>query len=272
MRAIFLFLAIFCGYTLGVAQGVSYKTDTNISYVEKPESAYQASRCRLDIHYPTSGEKKPIVVWYHGGGLTGGEREVPEFLKEKGYIVVGVGYRFSPNVKVEQILEDAAKAVAYMVNNGQKYNGDTSKIFLSGHSAGGYLTLMLGLNKEYLQRENYDADKLAGIIPFSGHGITHFTARQEKGIPEQQPLIDAYAPLFWVRKEAAPIVLLTGDRELEMLGRYEENAYLKRMLLIAGHRDVRLMEFQGYGHGMTYPGFPVLLEEMARILKQQGAN
>ncbi|NQD69842.1 alpha/beta hydrolase fold domain-containing protein [Sphingobacterium shayense] len=272
MRAIILTFLLVGSYLLGFSQSRSYKTATNISYVEKPESDYQSTRCRLDIHYPTSGEKKPIVIWYHGGGLTGGDREVPEFLREKGYVIVGVGYRFADQVKVEEIIQDAAKAVAYMARNGQKYHGDTSNIFLSGHSAGGYLTLMLGLNKAYLEREGYDADKLAGVISFSGHGISHFAARQEKNIPEKQPLIDEYAPLFWARKSPVPFILLTGDRELEMLGRYEENAYLKRMLLINGHTDVKLMEFQGYGHGMTHPGFPILLQEMERILKSKTDN
>jgi len=234
-----------------------------------PETDYQSVRCRLDIHYPESGENRPILLWFHGGGLTGGEREIPELLRDKNYVIVGVGYRFADQVKVQDIIQDAAKAVAYMARNGQKYKGDTTKIFLSGHSAGGYLTLMLGLDKSYLEREGYDADQLAGVISFSGHGITHFAARQEKGIGEKQPTIDEYAPLFWVRKTAFPIVLFTGDRELEMLGRYEENAYLRRMLLIAGNSQVKLMEFQGYGHGMTHPGFPILLQEMDQILKSK---
>ncbi|MGO1244673.1 alpha/beta hydrolase [Sphingobacterium sp. JB170] len=269
MRAFILTFIFIGNFLLSFSQQVAYKTDTNILYVQAPESEYQSTRCRLDIHYPTSGEKRPIIIWYHGGGLTGGEREVPDFLREKGYVIVGVGYRFADRVKVEQVIQDAAKAVAFMARAGGKYSGDTSKIFLSGHSAGGYLALMLGLNKDYLEREGYDADKLVGVISFSGHGITHFAARKEQGIPEKQPIIDEYAPLFWVRKSPVPFVLLTGDRELEMLGRYEENAYLKRMLLLAGHQDVKLMEFQGYGHGMTHPGFPILLQEMERILKAQ---
>ena len=44
-----------------------------------------------------------------------------------------------------------------------------------------------------------------------------------------------------------------------MLGRYEENAYFRRMLLLAGHKDVTLYEFDGYGHDMCGPGYPLLL-------------
>lgn len=265
MRFLFFLFISHCFLFTGYAQGVHYKTAENISYVDDTVSDYAKQQCLLDIHYPTSGDEVPIVLWFHGGGLTSGKKEIPYFLKEKGLVVVGVGYRLSPQVKVDDIICDAARATAYMVKHSAQYRGDNQKIFISGHSAGGYLALMLALNKSYLAQAGVDADKLAGVIPFSAQTITHFTARKEDGIQEQQPVIDSLAPLYWVRKDAPPITLLTGDRELEMLGRYEENAYLKRMLSIVGHKRVSLLEFQGYNHGMVYPGLPVLLREIERL-------
>ncbi|WP_234408376.1 lipase [Marinilabilia salmonicolor] len=73
------------------------------------------------------------------------------------------------------------------------------------------------------------------------------------------------APLFHVRADAPPLLLITGDREKEMLGRYEENAFLMRMMKVVGHKETRLYEMDGYGHGMTFPAFPLLLEEVKRI-------
>ena len=52
---------------------------------------------------------------------------------------------------------------------------------------------------------------------------------------------------------------MTGDREMEMIGRYEENAYLMRMLKVIGHPDVTLYEFQGYGHNMVEPAMDPML-------------
>ena len=49
------------------------------------------------------------------------------------------------------------------------------------------------------------------------------------------------------------------------MGRYEENAYLQRMLKINGHTNVTLYEFQGYGHGMMIPGTPLLLNFIKTI-------
>ena len=53
--------------------------------------------------------------------------------------------------------------------------------------------------------------------------------------------------------------MITGDREKELLGRYEENAYFYRMMKVAGHEDIELIELHGYGHQMTEPAFPLLL-------------
>ena len=52
---------------------------------------------------------------------------------------------------------------------------------------------------------------------------------------------------------------------MELLGRYEENAYMMRMMRVAGHNDTRIIELDGYGHNMTYPAFPLLLNEVKRV-------
>ena len=68
------------------------------------------------------------------------------------------------------------------------------------------------------------------------------------------------APLFHVRADAPPMLLITGDRELELLGRYEENAYLWRMMKIAGHKSTELQELKGLNHGgMVEPSLDLLI-------------
>ena len=76
---------------------------------------------------------------------------------------------------------------------------------------------MLGLDKEWLNRYGVDANQIAGLIPFSGQMISHFAYRKMNGIDNLQPTIDKYAPLFYVRKDAAPLILITGDRNIELL-------------------------------------------------------
>lgn len=249
----------------------SYDRTDSIFYYDGNDavvSDYQKEMCVLDVYYPKSNSKVPVIVWFHGGGLTGGGREIPEALKNKGYVIVAIGYRLSPKVKAEVCITDAAAALAWVFKNIEKYHGDPDAIFVSGHSAGGYLALMSVLDKSLLLKYGVDANKVAGLVPFSGHTITHFTIRAEQGIPGEQPIIDKWAPLFYVRGDAPPTLLITGDRELEMLGRYEENAYFYRMMKISGQKDIKIYEMDGYGHNMAEPAYPLLLNFIREITQK----
>ncbi len=253
------------------AEAPKYKTVKNIPYRNEPNATdYMKERCRLDLYYPAQTKNYSTVVWFHGGGLKAGNRSIPKALQNKGIAVVAVNYRLHPKVKAPAYIEDAAKSVAWTFKNIKKYGGDPKKIFVSGHSAGGYLTSMIGFDKRWLKAYGVDADQIAGLIPYSGHTITHFTVRAERGIDGKQPIIDNLAPLFHVRKDSPPVLLITGDRKLELLGRYEENAYFWRMLKVVEHPDAEIMELDGYNHGqMAEPAHPLLLRFIQRIVKKR---
>ena len=277
MKKLFLILAtliaaFFVSYGQEPAGKKGYLLKENISYRNKTDNdfnEYMAERCKLDLYYPENQEGYTTVIWFHGGGLTAGNKFIPERLKEKGIAVVAVNYRFSPKAKCPAYIEDAAAAVAWVFRNIGQYGGNPSKIIVSGHSAGGYLTLMVGLDKSWLAKYDLDANRIASLVPFSGHTITHKAIRAEREISDKQPVVDNMAPLFHVRADAPPLMLITGDRELEMLGRYEENAYLWRMMKISGHTQTTLFELDGFNHGgMAEPAYGLLLKEIERINKK----
>lgn len=271
MKKIISFLILLVGYSVQ-AQQQQYITEKDIRYYPDEVNAkdeYMASQCRLDLYYPQGAKHFPTIIWFHGGGITAGHKEIPRALMEKGYAVVGVGYRLSPKVHAPAYIEDAAAAVAWVFHHIPDYGGDSRLIFVSGHSAGAYLGMMITFDKKYLAKYNVNADDIAALIPFSGQAVTHFTVRKEKGIKDTQPVIDEYAPLYHVRAGAPPVLLITGDRRMEMLARYEENAYLAHMLTIAGHKHTALYELQGFDHGgMAEPAFPLLLKEVAAVTKE----
>lgn len=270
-------LIIICLSQISIAQQTQsetstiYNTISNISYYDGDESildSYILERCRLDLYYPSNKSNFQTVVWFHGGGLRAGERSIPEELINRDIAIVAVNYRLFPKVKSPSYIEDAAAAVSWVFKNIENYNGNSEEIYLSGHSAGGYLVSMIGLDKKWLGRHHIDADSIAGLIPFSGHTITHFTIREERGIPGEQPIIDEFAPLFHVRPNAPPLILITGDREFELLGRYEENAFLMRMMKVVGHEKTELYELQGFDHGsMVNPAFTILLNSLTKKIK-----
>lgn len=268
-KTIFLFL-IMATNSLFAQQ--EYALEKNIHYY--PEFVYKNDKyidtqCTLDIYYPKNIKDFASIIWFHGGGLTAGNKEIPKALMEKGFAVIGVEYRLSPKVIAPTYIEDAAAAVAWAFQHINNYGGNSNLIFLSGHSAGGYLAMMITLDKKYLNKYSIDANSIAEIIPFSGQTITHFTIRKEKGIEETKPIIDQYAPLYFVRKDAPPMFLITGDPEMELLGRYEENAYLNRMMKLVGNKTTTLCKLEGFNHGnMPEPAFPLLINEVDKTRKR----
>ncbi|WP_245994880.1 alpha/beta hydrolase [Mangrovibacterium diazotrophicum] len=262
------FLVVTTSFSAYAQDAADYQTKSDILYREGSElTDYMKERCRLDIYYPANKTDYTTIVWFHGGGITGGEKFIPDEWKNKGIAVVAVNYRLSQKVKCPEYIEDAAAAVAWVFHHIDEYNGSAEKIVVSGHSAGGYLASMIGLDKHYLEAFGVDADSIAALVPFSGHTITHFTVRAERGIPGTQPIVDEYAPLYFVRADTPPLYLITGDRDLEMLGRYEENAYMWRMMKVAGNKHTYLYEMDGFDHGsMPLPAYPLTL----RILNELG--
>ncbi|MDR0726043.1 MAG: alpha/beta hydrolase fold domain-containing protein [Prevotellaceae bacterium] len=243
-------------------QATVYSTVSDIAYYAdsmRAKDAYIAQRCVLDIYYPENVSNFLTVVWFHGGSLTGGEKHIPKELKEQGFCVVAVNYRLSPRASCPAYIEDAAAATAWVFKHIAEYGGNPDAIALSGHSAGAYLSGMVGLDKRWLQTHGIDANRITGLFLLSAQTITHFTIRRERNISDKQPVVDEYAPVFHVRPDTPPIYLMTGDRELEMLGRYEENAYLWRMLKLTGNKQTELYEFDGYGHNMLTPAFPLMI-------------
>ena len=250
------------------------KMVTEIHYYDQAQieaDDYLKERAVLDVYCPgRASVLKPTLVWFHGGGLTRGKKYIPSGLKDKGICVVAANYRFYPKVKTPVYIEDAAAAVAWVFKNIEGYGGNSELIFVSGHSAGGYLASMVGLDKKWLAIHGVDANQIAGLMPLSGHTITHFTVRRERGISNKTPIVDELAPLFHVRSDAPPLLLITGDREKELLGRYEENAYLMRMMKVAGHKQTTLHELEGYGHIMVEPAIPLVINEIQRIKSNKG--
>ena len=144
------------------AEADSYLTKTAIPYRTSADSSV-ARMCVLDVYYPVGVKDFPTVVWFHGGGLTSGKREIPQRLTNQGIAVVAVDYRLSPHVKVVDCIDDAA-AAAVDAHNIQYMAA--AEQFVTVIQLG-YLTSMIGLDKKWLKKYEIDVDAIAGLIPYS---------------------------------------------------------------------------------------------------------
>lgn len=246
-----------------VSQENEYKILKNISYISANDtSAYRQERCKLDIYLPTQKKGFKTIVWFHGGGLEGGNKEFRPELMNSGFAQVAPNYRLFPRCQCPDYTHDAAAAVAWTLKHIAEYGGDPTQVYVGGHSAGGYLTLMLALDKTYLAEYGVDADSIKGYFPVSGQCATHYTIRKERKISFTLPIVDKMAPLNNARKLNTNLTLITGDRHMEQMSRYEENLYLKSVLEGMGNKFIPIHELSGFNHGTVLAPAGMLIRDI----------
>ncbi len=273
-----------CVVAQDVIEQVEYETVSNIAYYSdeqlKDAEDYQKTQCKLDILYPkTSQTPYATIIWFHGGGLTGGQKYFPSALKnlkafkEGKLAIVAVGYRLSPKVAFPGFIEDAAASTTWVLRHIGEYGGDPSHVFVSGGSAGGYLTAMIGTYPKWLEACGGSRDELAGLIPVSGQMTTHFHVKELLKYPGEQynPVIDENAPLGGLSADFPPIFFVMGDRKIEWKCRVEENELMYASLKVLGAPLVEFSENEGFTHGISGMGDdikPELLEAIDSFMNK----
>ena len=236
------------------------------------EREYALERCKLDVYTPSRNGRHPVVVFYHGGGMTGGGKCIPDNLMNSGLVVVAANYRFSgERAKCPDYINDAAAALAWTFRHIAEYGGDASKITITGASAGAYLAAMIGMDSQWLARFGCNNRDIFLIAPISGQMTTHFQIINERlgtkqNIPDHA-VIDEFAPIWHAAKELPPIALYTGDLDLDWPSRPQENLLLAATLKnIKGHADATCVNIPGFCHGDVYPTAYLLIKKKIESL------
>lgn len=138
--------------TIKAVKDISYINDHSIEH-------------KLDIHYKSNQEYKPIIVNIHGGGFISGYKEMDSlfanYLAQRGFVIFDVNYRLAyPRFNVFDQIEDISNAVEWIVSNAEKYEANPKEMYIAGHSAGGVLAIaesLLCLDKK--MREDFNIDE-----------------------------------------------------------------------------------------------------------------
>lgn len=209
----------------------------------------------------------PTLMYIHGGGWVFGNKDgaVNLFLPyiERGWNVVNVEYRMAGNSLAPAAVEDSRCALRWIYDNAAKYHFDTSKIVVSGHSAGGHLALIVGMlpNGTDLDSE-CPADpkapplKVAAIVNWFGitdvNDILDGLDRQTYAVAwigaQSNPheLAKHVSPMNYVRPGLPPIITIQGDSDPTVP--YSQGMHLRDALTKAGVPN-QLVTIPGGVHG-----------------------
>jgi acetyl esterase/lipase len=151
-----------------LARSDTYRPTDGVAYGPLP-------RHRLDVYTPTAAAPAagwPMVVFFYGGSWNTGERGdykfIGEALAEHGILTLVADYRLYPEVRFPSFLEDSALALAWGLEHARRLGADPRRVFVMGHSAGGYNAAMLALDPRWLAPTGHRAGELAGWIGLAG--------------------------------------------------------------------------------------------------------
>jgi arylformamidase len=138
------------------------KSWLNVAYGSSPREL-------LDIYSPDR-PGGPVLVYIHGGYWRSGSKDdncnfAPAFV-QRGATVVLVEYDLCPSVTVTDIVRQTRSAIAWVYQNIIRYSGNPSKLYVSGHSAGGHLTAM-ALAHDW-EKAGIPRDVIKGAVATSG--------------------------------------------------------------------------------------------------------
>lgn len=201
----------------------------------------------LDIYYPDTQEFD-ILVWFHGGGIESGSRKDICFandLVKEGMAVVSVEYCMYPEAVFPEFITDCARAVKYVVEHVQTEK-DAKRVFISGQSAGAYITMMLAMNKKYLEEVGVDRSQITGFISDSSQMTVHFNVLRERGLDTRLERIDEAAPMYYLSKNCFEGNLLIIYYTDDMYCRPEQNClFYKSIKRFCPKQHIEIVELVG---------------------------
>jgi len=222
----------------------------------------------MDIVRPKdASQKHPAILCIHGGGFRAGSRKGYQplciRLAKEGYVAATGDYRLAPKAPFPAAVYDVKAAVRYLRANAAKLGIDPDKIGTMGGSAGGHLTLFLGVTGNVPEFEgdgpNKDqSSKVQAVVSF--YGPSDFTKSYGRSVDaaEVLPLFLGgdleharemhlrASPLNWVTPDAAPTMAIQGTKDRYV--NYEQSVWIIDRLLAVGV-PAELETIPGADHG-----------------------
>jgi arylformamidase len=156
-----IWLLIVIGATVSTAR--AQRVTRDVAYGTASE------RQVLDVYAPAGAKSLPVVFWIHGGGWQTGDKNMvalkPKAFMEAGLVFVSISYRLLPKVDMGTLTKDVADALGWVHKNIATYGGDSNRLLVMGHSAGGQLAALMCTDDRYAKAEGFSLSVIKGCVP-----------------------------------------------------------------------------------------------------------
>ncbi|MES2106907.1 MAG: alpha/beta hydrolase [Pseudomonadota bacterium] len=174
---------------------------------------------RLDI-FPTRTAGGPLLVFIHGGWWRSLDKfdfsMIAPAFTSAGINVALTNYTLAPGARIEEIVQQQLRAVAWLYRNVEKYDIDPQRIVIAGHSAGAHLAAMMMAAQWPTYAGDLPADMIkAGVLLSGLYDLTPVPHAEFVNIDLKltQERAIALSPGFMPQSHAIPFITAVGGLE-----------------------------------------------------------
>jgi len=161
--------------------------------------------------YPASVPGSPVLVFIHGGYWRSLDMEMFDFTLapylDRGVAGINLEYDLAPAASLSGIVDQVRTALRWVASNATDWNGDPSRIVVAGHSAGGHLAVMAGLDAAPVVRHVVSVGGVYDLEP-----VRRTVINQDLRMSEEEA--QSQSPIHCANGQSVPISLFCGDGEL----------------------------------------------------------
>ncbi|MDP6953076.1 MAG: alpha/beta hydrolase [Alphaproteobacteria bacterium] len=173
---------------------------------------------RIDI-FPAQAPRAAIHVFIHGGYWYSLDKSdysyVAEGMAPNGVTTVLTNHVLAPHGSMDEIVAHTRAALAWTWRNAADFGADASRIFVSGHSAGGQLAMMMLATDWPAYGSDLPQDLVKGVAAISG--LFELEPIQRSYLNETLRMDPAMAtrnsPALLTYPRPAPLLLVPGADE-----------------------------------------------------------
>jgi acetyl esterase/lipase len=206
----------------------SRKLPENITVQRDLEYAVEDGEpLQLDLYLPNDATNPPLMVWIHGGGWKNGDKANVNSailrLSTEGYAVASINYRLKDLSIHPKNIHDCKGALRWLRANADKYGYDPERVAVGGGSAGGHLSLLLGMSSGIQTLEGSvggntnQSTAVKAIVDLYGPSEFEAFAKESQRFSKahefrMEQLKDA-SPLTYLSADDPPVLILQGDQD-----------------------------------------------------------
>jgi pectinesterase len=265
--------------------------EENLVYTTLKATAFGDRNLHLDLFRPAKAGKYPLLVMIHGGGWRSGNKSMQlpmaQRIAANGFVTVAVEYQLSLEAKYPAAVHNIKAAIRWLRANADRYNIDTSRMAISGCSAGGQLAALVGMTNGLSKFEgnkgnlNYSSSvdaviDIDGVVDFLAPASLNLERKPNSAdidwlggsFVEKPEVWKEASAIFWVNPKSVPVLFVNSGFSRFHAGQDEMTDIMKEFNIYAEVQkfDVKVHPFWLF-HPWMEPTTDYMIAFLNKVLK-----